>query len=179
MASSSVVTRGLTAQRNALSSRSENRSVLRARVVPARRGSLAMSRSTKCVIEVPQKATDVKRGEWSPSSWTNYEAKQQPNWPSKEHLETVLEEIERYPPLVFAGEARNLRSKLAQVAMGDGFVLQGGDCAESFAEFKADNIRDTFRVILQVRCLTCSQVCSLKLSEHRCVRKVGVRSMEI
>jgi len=150
MASSSVVTRGIAVQRNALSSRPQNRSVLRARAVPVRRGSLTMSRSTKCVMEVPQKATDVKRGEWSPSSWTKYEAKQQPNWPSKEHLETVLEEIERYPPLVFAGEARNLRSKLAQVAMGDGFVLQGGDCAESFAEFKADNIRDTFRVILQM-----------------------------
>ena len=62
----------------------------------------------------------------------------------------VLADIEKSPPLVFAGEARTLREKLAQVAMGNGFVLQGGDCAESFAEFRADNIRDTFRVLLQV-----------------------------
>jgi 3-deoxy-7-phosphoheptulonate synthase len=62
----------------------------------------------------------------------------------------VLATIEKSPPLVFAGEARTLREKLAQVAMGNGFVLQGGDCAESFAEFRADNIRDTFRVLLQV-----------------------------
>lgn len=67
--------------------------------------------------------------------------------------QNTLEEIERYPPLVFAGEARNLQEKLAQVASGDGFVLQCGDCAESFAEFRADNIRDTFRVILQVPAL--------------------------
>jgi hypothetical protein len=68
----------------------------------------------------------------------------------------VLRDIEKSPPLVFAGEARTLREKLAQVAMGNGFVLQGGDCAESFAEFRADNIRDTFRVLLQARTLLLS-----------------------
>jgi 3-deoxy-7-phosphoheptulonate synthase len=67
--------------------------------------------------------------------------------------QAALADIKKSPPLVFAGEARTLREKLGQVAMGNGFVLQGGDCAESFAEFRADNIRDTFRVLLQVTIL--------------------------
>jgi len=145
-----MAARGLTANNGVLSSRMQKPSALRARAMPARRGALALSRTTKCVMSPDKKQTEVERGEWSPSSWTKYEAKQQPKWPKEEQLHAVLEEIERYPPLVFAGEARNLKEKLAQVSMGKGFVLQGGDCAESFAEFKADNIRDTFRVILQM-----------------------------
>ncbi|HCS24178.1 MAG TPA: 3-deoxy-7-phosphoheptulonate synthase class II, partial [Rhodospirillaceae bacterium] len=65
-------------------------------------------------------------------------------------LEKVEQTLANYPPLVFAGEARRLKNQLARVAAGDAFVLQGGDCAESFAEFHPKNIRDTFRVILQM-----------------------------
>src|SRR3546814_2177736 len=65
-------------------------------------------------------------------------------------LARVEEELSSYPPLVFAGEARALKAQLAQVAAGKAFLLQGGDCAESFAEFRPNNIRDTFRVILQM-----------------------------
>lgn len=61
-----------------------------------------------------------------------------------------MKTLESFPPVVFAGEARNLEEKLAQAAMGNAFLLQGGDCAESFKEFNANNIRDTFRVILQM-----------------------------
>ena len=65
-------------------------------------------------------------------------------------LESVLKTIESFPPIVFAGEARSLEEKLAEAAMGNAFLLQGGDCAESFKEFNANNIRDTFRVLLQM-----------------------------
>eukprot|EP00241_Pyramimonas_parkeae_P002806 CAMPEP_0114247254 /NCGR_PEP_ID=MMETSP0058-20121206/12922_1 /TAXON_ID=36894 /ORGANISM="Pyramimonas parkeae, CCMP726" /LENGTH=507 /DNA_ID=CAMNT_0001360543 /DNA_START=58 /DNA_END=1581 /DNA_ORIENTATION=- len=101
-------------------------------------------------VSAPERPPAAAKGEWTPGSWRAREAKQQPTWPDQNVLKNTLEEIERYPPLVFAGEARNLQEKLAQVASGDGFVLQCGDCAESFAEFRADNIRDTFRVILQM-----------------------------
>lgn len=65
-------------------------------------------------------------------------------------LESVLKTLQTFPPIVFAGEARRLEEKLGQAAMGYAFLLQGGDCAESFKEFNANNIRDTFRVILQM-----------------------------
>ena len=65
-------------------------------------------------------------------------------------LETVLKTIESFPPIVFAGEARHLEEKLAEAALGNAFLLQGGDCAESFKEFSANNIRDTFRIMLQM-----------------------------
>ena len=73
-----------------------------------------------------------------------------PEFPDRVALERVEAELRRYPPLVFAGEVRNLQNRLAKAAEGKAFLLQGGDCAESFAEFTADNIRDTFRVILQM-----------------------------
>lgn len=73
-----------------------------------------------------------------------------PEYPNEEELESVLKTLEAYPPIVFAGEARSLEEKLGQAAMGNAFLLQGGDCAESFKEFSANNIRDTFRVILQM-----------------------------
>lgn len=88
--------------------------------------------------------------EWRPDSWKNKPVIQVPSYPDKEELRQVEEELASYPPLVFAGEARNLRTKLADVANGKAFLLQGGDCAESFAEFHPNNIRDTFRVILQM-----------------------------
>jgi 3-deoxy-7-phosphoheptulonate synthase len=87
---------------------------------------------------------------WAPDSWTTHEARQLPTYPDADALATATETLRSYPPLVFAGEARNLTADLAKVAEGRAFLLQGGDCAESFAEFHPDNIRDTFRVILQM-----------------------------
>jgi 3-deoxy-7-phosphoheptulonate synthase len=85
-----------------------------------------------------------------PSSWRTRPVRQLPDYPDAAALAAVEAQLSRYPPLVFAGEARNLRKQLAEVAAGRGFLLQGGDCAESFAEFHADNIRDTPRVFLQM-----------------------------
>lgn len=76
--------------------------------------------------------------------------KQQPTWPDAGVLEAALKQISTMPPLVFAGEARSLQAELAQVAAGNAFLLQAGDCAESFEEFSADNIREKLRVILQM-----------------------------
>ena len=87
---------------------------------------------------------------WSPDSWKNKPIVQVPDYPDKEHLGRVEEQLASYPPLVFAGEARRLRRQLGDVAEGRAFLLQGGDCAESFAEFHPNNIRDTFRVLLQM-----------------------------
>lgn len=87
---------------------------------------------------------------WAPESWRGYEARQLPEYPDPTALAAAEEQISRFPPLVFAGEARALTAELAEVAGGKGFLLQGGDCAESFAEFHPNNIRDTFRVILQM-----------------------------
>jgi 3-deoxy-7-phosphoheptulonate synthase len=87
---------------------------------------------------------------WAPESWRAYEARQLPDYPDQTALAAAEHQISRFPPLVFAGEARALTQELAQVAAGKAFLLQGGDCAESFAEFHPDNIRDTFRVLLQM-----------------------------
>src|SRR5262245_37827922 len=87
---------------------------------------------------------------WDPSSWRARPAAQQPDWPDADALEAALAQLRAMPPLVFAGEARSLKAALAQVAEGNGFLLHAGDCAESFAEFSADNIRDKLKVILQM-----------------------------
>jgi len=87
---------------------------------------------------------------WAPDSWRNLPIKQQPAWPDQAALEAAEARLRGYPPLVFAGEARRLKAQLGEIAEGRAFLLQGGDCAESFAEFHADNIRDTFRVLLQM-----------------------------
>jgi len=87
---------------------------------------------------------------WSPSSWRSKPIKQQPTYPNTEHLQRVEAELKNYPPLVFAGEARNLKAQLAKAVNREAFLLQGGDCAESFSEFHAVNIRDTFKVMLQM-----------------------------
>jgi len=87
---------------------------------------------------------------WSPTSWKDKPILQQPSYPSQDELNRVVKELESYPPLVFAGEARRLKDQLADVANGDAFLLQGGDCAESFSEFHADNIRDTFKALMQM-----------------------------
>ncbi|WP_337587818.1 class II 3-deoxy-7-phosphoheptulonate synthase [Sphingomonas phyllosphaerae] len=87
---------------------------------------------------------------WAPHSWTTAEARQLPVYPDAAALDDATRRLASFPPLVFAGEARNLTADLAKVAEGKAFLLQGGDCAESFAEFHPNNIRDTFRVILQM-----------------------------
>lgn len=89
-------------------------------------------------------------GNWSPESWRNKPVVQVPEYPDAGALKAAEDKLSNYPPLVFAGEARNLRAQLADVAEGKAFLLQGGDCAESFAEFHPNNIRDTFRVLLQM-----------------------------
>ena len=89
-------------------------------------------------------------GNWRPDGWRGRELRQVPTYPDQERLAAAEETLSRFPPLVFAGEARRLREQLARVAEGKAFLLQGGDCAESFAEFHPDNIRDTFKVLLQM-----------------------------
>ncbi|TXH34157.1 MAG: 3-deoxy-7-phosphoheptulonate synthase class II [Rhodospirillaceae bacterium] len=87
---------------------------------------------------------------WSPESWRGKPISQVPEYPDAGKLLSVEERLRSFPPLVFAGEARRLTEALGDVAEGKAFLLQGGDCAESFAEFSANNIRDTFRVLLQM-----------------------------
>jgi len=87
---------------------------------------------------------------WSIDSWRDFPIKHQPVYSDLNKLKDVEERLTSLPPLVFAGEARTLKAKLADVSEGKAFLLQGGDCAESFAEFNADNLRDSFRVILQM-----------------------------
>ncbi|MCH8000646.1 MAG: 3-deoxy-7-phosphoheptulonate synthase, partial [Proteobacteria bacterium] len=89
-------------------------------------------------------------GKWAPQSWRGKEVRQVPVYPDAGKLARAEETLANYPPLVFAGEARRLKEHLGVVAEGKAFLLQGGDCAESFAEFHANNIRDTFRVLLQM-----------------------------
>jgi 3-deoxy-7-phosphoheptulonate synthase len=87
---------------------------------------------------------------WSPESWRGKPILQVPDYPDARALADVEKQLATFPPLVFAGEARNLKRQLAKVAAGEAFLLQGGDCAESFAEHGANNIRDFFRVFLQM-----------------------------
>ena len=87
---------------------------------------------------------------WSPESWRSMPIEQVPVYPNGQKLEAVEAQLATFPPLVFAGEARALKTELARVAAGEAFLLQGGDCAESFAEHRADAIRDFFRVFLQM-----------------------------
>ncbi|MFO7700659.1 MAG: 3-deoxy-7-phosphoheptulonate synthase class II [Acidimicrobiia bacterium] len=87
---------------------------------------------------------------WTPDSWRTKHASQQPTYPDPDALADVEKQIASSPPLVFAGEARRLRAQLRDVATGDAFLLQGGDCAEAFAEFHVDTIRDSFKVMLQM-----------------------------
>ena len=87
---------------------------------------------------------------WVPDSWRGKPARQMPAYDNQARLAEVETTLASYPPLVFAGEARSLKAHLAEVAQGRAFLLQGGDCAESFAEFHPNKIRDTFRVLLQM-----------------------------
>jgi 3-deoxy-7-phosphoheptulonate synthase len=102
-----------------------------------------------------RKPTDSRPGgvasfAWSPDSWRNFPAQQMPTYEDATALEAAEARLRRYPPLVFAGEARRLTAALARVTDGHAFLLQGGDCAESFVDFSANSIRDMFRVLLQM-----------------------------
>ena len=87
---------------------------------------------------------------WNKSSWRDFNIRQQPKYSDKKLLKVVEEKIQKLPPLVFAGEVRSLKEKLKKVALGEAFLLQGGDCAESFSSFSANNLRDSFKVLLQM-----------------------------
>jgi 3-deoxy-7-phosphoheptulonate synthase len=88
---------------------------------------------------------------WTPASWREKPARHIPtDYPDASALEAVEKELSGYPPLVFAGEARTLKARLSEVSRGEAFLLQGGDCAESFKEFNPDQIRDTFRALIQM-----------------------------
>lgn len=87
---------------------------------------------------------------WNKDSWRNYRILQQPQYPNLDELKSVETKLSSLPPLVFAGEVRNLKEELRNATLGNSFLLQGGDCAESFENFSANNIRDMFRVMLQM-----------------------------
>lgn len=87
---------------------------------------------------------------WTKSSWKNYTALQQPNWPDQTALEKVTKDLALLPPLVFAGEIRTLKDLLAKASKGDAFLLQGGDCSEDFSQITAPTIRETMKVLLQM-----------------------------
>ncbi len=92
----------------------------------------------------------IEMSKWTKSSWRKYPVLQQPNWPDTNRLEEILTTISTLPPLVFAGEIRDLKEQLAQASRGEAFLLQGGDCSEEFARCTAPNIRETLKVLLQM-----------------------------
>ncbi len=92
----------------------------------------------------------VNQKGWSKNSWRDFQAMQQPNWPSDKELTKVLENLSILPPLVFAGEIRSLKSLLAKASKGEAFLLQGGDCSENFSQVTAPKIRETLKVLLQM-----------------------------
>jgi len=87
---------------------------------------------------------------WTRDPWPSFALEQQPNWPDEDALKAVLKELAGLPPLIFAGEARNLRAELARAAAGEAFILQAGDCAETFHEFSADRVKNGLKVVLQM-----------------------------
>src|SRR5215204_1401015 len=87
---------------------------------------------------------------WTPSSWRSRPARHQPQWPDEARAEVALTQLKALPPLVFAGEARDLRAALAEVGAGRAFLLQAGDCAESFHDFTAVSIREKLKILLQM-----------------------------
>ena len=103
---------------------------------------------------------------WRPDSWRDFPIKQQPEYKDPEALRRIEEELATFPPLIFAGEARELKSRLVDVAKGEAILLQGGDCAESFANFNATNIRELFKVLLQMNMI-------LMYSSGKPVVKIG------
>ncbi|KAL6511160.1 Phospho-2-dehydro-3-deoxyheptonate aldolase 2, chloroplastic [Orobanche minor] len=107
-------------------------------IVPA---AAAFSTPSASTADVEIKLTPTK---WALDSWKVKKALQLPEYPNQADLDSVLKTLDAFPPIVFAGEARSLEERLGEAAMGNAFLLQGGDCAESFKEFNANNIRDTF-----------------------------------
>ena len=101
-------------------------------------------------VDAPGTNAATARASWRPGSWRDRPAEQQPEWPDPHALEQALKTLSGLPPLVFAGEARTLKDGLAAVSRGEAFLLQAGDCAESFHDFTADSIRDKLKVILQM-----------------------------
>ena len=95
---------------------------------------------------------------WKKDSWRNCEIKHVPHYSDQDKLEEVIARLNAFPPLVFAGECNNLKAELAKATEQKAFLVQGGDCAESFKEFSANNIRDTFRVILQMSAVITSEL---------------------
>ncbi len=87
---------------------------------------------------------------WEPSSWRSFPIKQVPNYTNPQELQSVETQLKSLPPLIFAGEVENLKTAMARASAGDSFILQGGDCAESFSNYSADSIRDTFKLFLQM-----------------------------
>lgn len=120
--------------------------------IRARRARSALP--TRAVSEpsssVPFTATAAHLDDWTPNSWRDFTALQQPNYPNEEALRAAVGEIQRMPPLVFAGETRTLQDRLAAAARGDAFLVQGGDCAESFEQFSTNKVRDLYRLLLQM-----------------------------
>ncbi|GJT28521.1 phospho-2-dehydro-3-deoxyheptonate aldolase 1, chloroplastic-like protein [Tanacetum coccineum] len=108
------------------------------------------STTPSATISTTTPLTTPSGTKWTVDSWRTKKALQLPEYPDQNELDSVLETLEAFPPIVFAGEARNLEERLGEAALGNAFLLQGGDCAESFKEFNANYIRDTFRVILQM-----------------------------
>lgn len=126
------------------------------RVVKVQRGGSSRRARAASTVEAP--STEAPGGDdgdssiasWSPSSWRSKPAKQQPDYEDKQELEQALDTVRAAPPLVFAGECRQLMHTLGEASLGRAFCLTGGDCAESFSNFSADSIRDSFRVLLQM-----------------------------
>ena len=135
--SSSTAVRGLSVARPAMRSR-RTRPALPTRAVSEPSSS------------VPFTATAAHLNDWTPNSWRDFTALQQPNYPDEAALRAAVGEIERMPPLVFAGETRTLQDRLAAAARGDAFLVQGGDCAESFEQFSTNKVRDLYRLLLQM-----------------------------
>uniref|UniRef100_A0A2P2PK30 Phospho-2-dehydro-3-deoxyheptonate aldolase n=1 Tax=Rhizophora mucronata TaxID=61149 RepID=A0A2P2PK30_RHIMU len=102
------------------------------------------------IASVSTSSSNTTAPNWAVDSWKSKPAHQLPEYPDPTELESVLHTLSTFPPIVFAGEARKLEEKIANAAVGNAFLLQGGDCAESFKEFNANNIRDTFRILLQM-----------------------------
>jgi 3-deoxy-7-phosphoheptulonate synthase len=127
----------------------KRRSIAAAHAADPSKNNGAAAKTATPTVGAPEKKP-APAGKWTVDSWKSKKALQLPEYPSQEALDAVLNTIETFPPVVFAGEACHLEERLAEAAMGRAFVLQGGDCAESFKEFNGNNIRDTFRVLLQM-----------------------------
>ena len=95
---------------------------------------------------------------WEFNSWENFEARHLPEYNNKKLLNEVKDQISSFPPLIFPGEVEQLKKDLTNASLGKGFILQAGDCAESFTEFNADNIKNTFQVILQMGIILTSAI---------------------